>query len=63
MGALTREAEEELRTKEAKKKAEDLITRIIPISYSKAGEIEPTIKKSLSARGETVVTRGRTRSS
>ncbi len=55
MGALAKEADDELRTKEAKKKAEDLITRIIPVNYSTAAAIEPTIKKSLSARGETVV--------
>lgn len=53
--ALAKEAEEEARTKEAKKKAEDLITRLIPINYSEAGKIEGTIKRSLSARGETVV--------
>jgi type IV pilus assembly protein PilQ len=55
MGALAKEADEEIRTKEAKKKAEDLITRTIPISYSEASKIEITIKKSLSSRGETVV--------
>jgi len=55
VGALTREADEESRAKEAKKKAEDLITRIIPINYAQAGGIEGTIKKSLSPRGETVV--------
>ncbi|MEK6743921.1 MAG: type IV pilus secretin PilQ [Nitrospirota bacterium] len=55
MSALAKEAEDEIRTKEARKKAEDLITRIIPINYSTAGAIETTIKKSLSARGETVV--------
>jgi type IV pilus assembly protein PilQ len=55
VGALTREAEEEARAKEAKKKAEDLITRIIPINYATAGSVEGTIKKSLSPRGETVV--------
>jgi type IV pilus assembly protein PilQ len=54
VGALTKEAEDEMRSKEAKKKAEDLITRIIPVNYAKASEIEPTIKKSLSPRGETV---------
>jgi type IV pilus assembly protein PilQ len=54
VGALTKEAEDEMRSKEAKKKAEDLITRIVPVNYAKAGEIEPTIKKSLSPRGETV---------
>jgi len=54
VGALTKEAEDEMRSKEAKKKAEDLITRIIPVNYAKASEVEPTIKKSLSPRGETV---------
>jgi type IV pilus assembly protein PilQ len=54
VGALTKEAEEEVRAKEAKKKAEDLITRIVPINYSTASAIEGTIKKSLSPRGETV---------
>lgn len=53
--ALTREAEEELKAKEAKKKAEDLITRIITINYTSAKTIEGTLKKSLSPRGETVV--------
>jgi type IV pilus secretin PilQ/predicted competence protein len=54
VSALTKEAEEDLRSKEAKKKAEDLITRIVPINYATASGIEGTIKKSLSARGETV---------
>ncbi len=54
VGALTKQAEEEMRSKETKKKAEDLITRIIPINYSTASVIEGTIKKSLSPRGETV---------
>ena len=44
LGALTKEAEDHLRSKEAKKKAEDLITRIIPINYSTAANIEPTIR-------------------
>jgi type IV pilus assembly protein PilQ len=55
MGSLAKEADDEVKAKEAKKKAEDLITRMIPINYSTAGLIEPTIKKSLSSRGETVV--------
>ncbi len=54
LGALTKEAEDELRNTEAKKRTEDLITRIIPINYSTASVIETTIKKSLSPRGETV---------
>lgn len=55
VGALTREAEDESRAKEAKKKAEDLITRMVSINYSKAAEVSGTLKKSLSARGEIVV--------
>ncbi len=55
MSALAKEADDEMRTKEARKKAEDLITRIIPVNYSTASAIETTIKKSLSNRGETVV--------
>ncbi|MGE5174279.1 MAG: type IV pilus secretin PilQ [Betaproteobacteria bacterium] len=54
VSALTKEAEDEMKSKEAKKKAEDLITRIVPINYSTAASIEGTIKKSLSPRGETV---------
>jgi type IV pilus assembly protein PilQ len=53
--ALTKEANEEVQAKEAKKKAEDLITRIVPVNYSTASVLEPTIKKGLSPRGETVV--------
>jgi type IV pilus assembly protein PilQ len=55
VAALTKEAEDESKAKEAKKKAEDLVTRIVSINYSKAREIEPTLKKSLSVRGESVV--------
>jgi type IV pilus assembly protein PilQ len=55
VGALTKEAEEEARAKETKKKAEDLITRVVSVNYAKASEISGTLKKSLSARGETVV--------
>lgn len=55
VGALTKEAEEEARAKETKKKAEDLVTRVVSINYAEAGKINGTLKKSLSARGETVV--------
>ena len=54
-GALAKEADEELRTKEARKKAEDLVTRLIPVSYSTAGAVAGTVKKSLSSRGDIVV--------
>ena len=50
--SLTKEAEEDTRSKEAKKKSEDLVTRIIPVNYSTAGTVESTIKKSLSPRGD-----------
>jgi type IV pilus assembly protein PilQ len=59
VGALTKEAEDDARSKEAKKKAEDLLTRVIPINYSTAGAIEGTVKKSLSPRGD-IVTDART---
>ncbi|HXZ05816.1 MAG TPA: type IV pilus secretin PilQ, partial [Ktedonobacteraceae bacterium] len=54
VGALAKEDEDEIKAKETKKKAEDLVTRIVPINYSTAATIEGTIKKSLSPRGETV---------
>jgi len=50
--ALSREADEELKAKESKKKAEDLVTRIIAVSYTGAKEMEGTLKKSLSPRGD-----------
>jgi len=52
---LTREAKEQLESKEAKKKAEDLVTRLVAINYTDAAALETTLKKSLSPRGETVV--------
>jgi type IV pilus assembly protein PilQ len=52
---LTRESDEQFRAKESKKKAEDLVTRVVAISYTPAKSLEPTLKKSLSPRGETVV--------
>ena len=49
---LTKEAEDELKAKEAKKKAEDLVTRIMAVNYTKAADIEGSVKKQLTARGE-----------
>ncbi len=54
-GALQKEADEELRTREARKKAEELVTRLIPVSYTTAAAISGTVKKSLSSRGDIVV--------
>ncbi|HEX9019831.1 MAG TPA: type IV pilus secretin PilQ, partial [Nitrospirota bacterium] len=59
ISALAKEDEEEMKAKETKKKAEDLITRVIPVNYSTAGTIEGTVKKSLSPRGD-IVTDART---
>jgi type IV pilus assembly protein PilQ len=53
--ALAKEAEEELKTKEAKKRAEDLVTRMIPVNYSTVGAVESTVKKTLSARGDVLI--------
>ena len=55
MAELTKESEEQVRSKEAKKKAEDLVTRVVAINYTPAKSLEPTLKKSLSPRGDTVV--------
>jgi type IV pilus assembly protein PilQ len=55
VATLTKQAEDESRSKDAKKKAEDLITRMVAINYATAASISPTLKKSLSSRGETVV--------
>ncbi len=55
VAALTKEAEDESRAKDAKKKAEDLVTRMVSINYATASAINGTLKKSLSSRGETVV--------
>lgn len=55
LAALAKEADDEVKAKEAKKKAEDLFTRVIAINYSTARGIEGTLKKSLSARGDMVV--------
>jgi len=54
VGALKKEFDDETASKESKKKAEDLVTRIVPVNYATAGTIEGTIKKALSPRGETV---------
>ena len=55
VAALTKQAEDETKAKDAKKKAEDLVTRMVSINYATANTINGTLKKSLSARGETVV--------
>ncbi len=53
--ALTKESEDQLKSKESKKKAEDLVTRVVSINYAPAKTLEATLKKALSPRGDTVV--------
>jgi type IV pilus assembly protein PilQ len=55
VAALTKQAEDESKAKDAKKKAEDLVTRMVAINYATAASVVPTLKKSLSARGDAVV--------
>ncbi len=50
--AMSKEAEDESKAKESKKKAEDLTTRVIAINYTAVKALEDTLKKSLSPRGE-----------
>jgi type IV pilus assembly protein PilQ len=49
---LYKENEDEAKAKESKKKAEDLITRVVAINYSGVKALEDTLKKSLSPRGD-----------
>ena len=52
---IAQQQEEEAKAKEAMIKAEDLVTKILPVNYAKAGDIAESIKKSLSGRGDITV--------
>ncbi len=52
---LTKQQEEEARAKESHVKAEDLLTRILPVNYSKASDLAESLRKSLSPRGDITV--------
>ena len=52
---LKKQSDEQLGAKESKTKAEDLVTRMVSINYAVAGTLAPTLKKVLTARGDTVV--------
>ena len=52
---LTKQQEEEARAKESHVKAEDLMTRILPVNYSKASDLAESLRKSLSPRGDITV--------
>ncbi|RMF86172.1 MAG: type IV pilus secretin PilQ, partial [Nitrospinota bacterium] len=48
---LVREQQEVLRIKQAEKLAEELVTKVIPIKYADAGELQENLKPLLSERG------------
>ena len=52
---IAQQQEEEAKAKEAMVKAEDLVTRIYPVSYARAKDISDSIKKTLSTRGDITV--------
>jgi type IV pilus assembly protein PilQ len=52
---LKKQSDEQISAKESKTKAEDLETRVVSINYAVAQSLEPTLKKILSPRGDTVV--------
>lgn len=52
---ITKQQDEEAHVKEAKSKAEDLITKVIYVNYAKAEDLAATLKKNLSPRGDITV--------
>jgi len=55
---VTKQQEEEARAKEAKAKAEDLITRIIYVRNVQASEIQTSLRQYLSPRGQLTLNQG-----
>ncbi len=55
LGNIARQQDEEARAKETRVKAEDLITRVFTINYAKAKELQGTLAKNLSTRGDLTV--------
>ncbi|HET6466392.1 MAG TPA: type IV pilus secretin PilQ, partial [Nitrospiria bacterium] len=55
---IAKQQDEEASAKNARVKAEDLITKVIYINYAKADELVITLKKYLSPRGEITVDKG-----
>ncbi len=52
---LTKQQEEEAKVKETQVKAEDQVTRILYVNYSKADDLAESLRKSLSPRGDITV--------
>lgn len=55
VGAFAKEEQDAVTRKEAQKKVEDTVSKIISINYAKAKDLADPLKKSLSARGEITV--------
>lgn len=58
MANVTKQQEEEAKAKEARAKAEDLVTRIIYVRNVQAAEIQNTLRQYLSPRGQLTVNQG-----
>lgn len=52
IAALTKEKEDEGKRRAAEASAEPLVTRLVTLNFSRVKEVEPTLKKSLSSRGQ-----------
>lgn len=52
---IAKQQDEEARAKESLIKAEDLVTQILPVNYSKAQALSTTLRKNLSPRGDITV--------
>ena len=52
---IARQQAEEAAAKEAKVKAEDLVTRILPVNYAKAEDLAEPLRKNLSPRGDITI--------
>jgi type IV pilus assembly protein PilQ len=55
LGDLAKQQDEEAHAKEARVKAEDLVTKVIFVNYAKVVDLAATLKKYLSPRGEITV--------
>ncbi|MBI3391856.1 MAG: type IV pilus secretin PilQ [Nitrospirae bacterium] len=52
VAALTKEQEDAAKRREAEARAEPTITRLVTLSFSRAKEVEPVLKKALSSKGD-----------
>jgi type IV pilus assembly protein PilQ len=52
LGDIAKQQDEEAHAKDARVKAEDLITKVIFVNYAKVDDLAKTVKKYLSPRGE-----------